>query len=32
MAPTLPVARGSLPPKGVLAALGRPGGGSMALM
>ena len=30
MAPTLPAARGSLPPEGALAALGRPGGGSMA--
>ena len=28
MAPTLPAARGSLPPEGALAALGRPGGGS----
>ena len=28
MAPTLPAARGSLPPGGALAALGRPGGGS----
>ena len=28
MAPTLPAARGSLPPRGALAALGRPGGGS----
>ena len=28
-APTLPAARGSLPPEGALAALGRPGGGSM---
>ena len=27
MAPTLPAARGSLPPEGALAALGRPGGG-----
>ena len=27
-APTLPAARGSLPPEGALAALGRPGGGS----
>ena len=30
MAPTLPAARGSLPPEGALAALGRPGGGSVA--
>ena len=30
MAPTLPAARGSLPPGGALAALGRPGGGSVA--
>ncbi|WP_338799055.1 phosphotransferase [Acidovorax sp. DW039] len=30
MAPTLPAARGSLPPEGALAALGRPGGGSGA--
>ena len=29
MAPTLPAARGSLPPGGALAALGRPGGGSV---
>jgi MoxR-like ATPase len=29
-APTLPAARGSLPPEGALAALGRPGGGSAA--
>ena len=29
MAPTLPAARGSLPPEGALAALGRPGGGSV---
>ncbi len=29
-APTLPAARGSLPPEGALAALGRPGGGSEA--
>ena len=29
-APTLPAARGSLPPEGALAALGRPGGGSVA--
>ncbi|MBN9405144.1 MAG: DNA polymerase III subunit delta' [Burkholderiales bacterium] len=29
-APTLPAARGSLPPEGALAALGRPGGGSDA--
>lgn len=29
-APTLPAARGSLPPEGALAALGRPGGGSGA--
>ncbi|WP_440105911.1 aminoglycoside phosphotransferase family protein [Acidovorax sp. BL-A-41-H1] len=28
MAPTLPAARGSLPPEGALAALGRPGGSS----
>ena len=28
MAPTLPAARGSLPPGGALAAFGRPGGGS----
>ncbi|MFD1711209.1 cobyric acid synthase [Ottowia sp. GY511] len=28
MAPTLPAARGSLPPEGALAAFGRPGGGS----
>ena len=28
-APTLPAARGSLPPEGALAALGRPGGGSV---
>jgi len=28
-APTLPAARGSLPPEGALAALGRPGGGSL---
>ncbi|MFN4117711.1 aminoglycoside phosphotransferase family protein [Acidovorax sp.] len=28
MAPTLPAARGSLPPEGALSALGRPGGGS----
>ena len=28
VAPTLPAARGSLPPEGALAALGRPGGGS----
>lgn len=26
-APTLPASRGSLPPEGALAALGRPGGG-----
>ena len=30
MAPTLPAARGSLPPEGALAALGQPGGGSVA--
>ncbi|RYF63677.1 MAG: helix-turn-helix domain-containing protein, partial [Comamonadaceae bacterium] len=29
-APTLPASRGSLPPEGALAALGRPGGGSVA--
>ena len=28
--PTLPATRGSLPPEGALAALGRPGGGSVA--
>ena len=31
MAPKLPAARGSLPPDGALAALGRPGGGSALL-
>ena len=30
VAPTLPASHGSLPPEGVLAALGRPGGGSEA--
>ena len=30
VAPTLPAARGSLPPEGALAALGRPGGGETA--
>ena len=30
MAPTLPAARGSLPPEGAQSALGRPGGGLMA--
>jgi len=30
MAPTLPASRGSLPPEGALAALGRPGDGSVA--
>ena len=30
MAPTLPAARGSLPPKGAGLALGRPGGGAVA--
>ena len=30
VAPTLPAARGSLPPEGALAALGRPGSGSAA--
>ena len=30
VAPTLPAARGSLPPEGALASLGRPGGGSAA--
>ena len=30
LTPTLPAARGSLPPGGALAALGRPGGGSVA--
>jgi hypothetical protein len=29
LAPTLPAARGSLPPEGALAALGRPGGGQV---
>ncbi|MDA7415840.1 GNAT family N-acetyltransferase [Xenophilus arseniciresistens] len=29
VAPTLPASRGSLPPEGALAALGRPGGGSV---
>jgi len=31
-APTLPAARGSLPPEGALAALGRPGGGSLTTL